>query len=403
MKKWQWALIIFLFFFLRLYHLDLRLNFSMDQGMEMLRAWELWQHKTITLLGPSASPTFYGHQFFFGPITYYLLVIFGLVSNWDPFRASMLMTLVALAGMMFLYLTAKKLFNQKVAVLVAILFSVLPLTITYSIFLWNPNFLLGLVPIYLYCLVVALGKNNIYWYFLVGLLGGLCLQLHFQTILLLLFSVVWLLVKKINFIYLIVAIFGFVVGYSPLIIFDIRNHFYNFLTMIEWLGSGGNQKFSWQSYYLLALWPAGLLFLSWFLARIKNRLVLGVIILGLVLWSTVTVLNANQGFGMPKDWHYVDLVKTAKLISTHQKKYNIVNLLSGDTRFYSLRYLLTITTAPPLAVDHYKEAETLYVISNKSGEETVNDPVWEVDVFGGKKIEHEWQINKTIKLYKIIK
>lgn len=371
--------------------------------MEMLRAWELWQHKTITLLGPSASPTVYDHQFFFGPITYYLLIIFGLVSNWDPFKASLLMTLAALVGMIFLYLTTKKLFNEKVARLVAILFSILPITVNYSNFLWNPNFLLVLVPIYLYCLVVALGKNTIYWYFLTGLLGGLCLQLHFQAILLFLFSVVWLLVKKVTYKKLLVTLFGFVVGYSPLIIFDIRNHFYNFLTILEWLRFGGNQKFSWQSYYLLALWPVGLIFLSWLLARIKNRLVLGVIILGLVLWSTVTILNSHQGFGMPKDWHYVDLVKTAKLIPVNQKKYNIVNLLSGDTRFYSLRYLLTITAAPPLAVDHYKEAEILYVVSNKSAEKTVNDPVWEVNVFGGKKIEGEWRINNTVRLYKISK
>ena len=59
-----------LFLWLRLYHIEERMNFSMDQGQSMLKAWEIWNEKKMVLIGPIASQTVNGRHFFHGPITY---------------------------------------------------------------------------------------------------------------------------------------------------------------------------------------------------------------------------------------------------------------------------------------------------------------------------------------------
>ncbi|MDD4027277.1 MAG: hypothetical protein PHO75_03780, partial [Candidatus Shapirobacteria bacterium] len=81
-------LLIGSFFFLRLYKIEERVNFSMDQGIFLLKSWDIYQNKKITLIGPTASPIVHGHQFFQGPLIYYSLILVMLMSNWNVIVAS---------------------------------------------------------------------------------------------------------------------------------------------------------------------------------------------------------------------------------------------------------------------------------------------------------------------------
>jgi len=170
-----------IFLGLRLWNLEKRINFSMDQGESMLMAYEIWSQRQITLIGPRASPVINGRHFFHGPITYYWLIIVGIIGDWDPVKITWIITLMSLISMVFLYKAAAKLFSKKVAILTIIIWTLLPKSIDFAGLIWNPNLLLIFVAPTLYVGILAI-KDKKWWQFgLLGILLGWCLQCHFQA------------------------------------------------------------------------------------------------------------------------------------------------------------------------------------------------------------------------------
>lgn len=107
---------------------------------------------------------------------------------------------------------------------------------------------------------------------------------------------------------------------------------------------------------------------------------------------------------MPKDWNYLAVKKSAEIIlKENLQNFNIASLLSGDTRDYPLRYLLTIAGKPPLEVDQYPQADNLFVISKHNKEETINNSVWEISSFCPCELVKIWDIQNNIKLYLLAK
>jgi hypothetical protein len=282
------------FFFLRLYKIEQRVNFSMDQGMFLLKSWDIYQNKQITLIGPTASPIVHGHQFFQGPLIYYSLVLVMLVSRWNPLTASYVLVFLNFLALIILFVSAKKIFNRKIAIATAIWFIFLPVTINFSNFLWNPNFLLILTPFFIFLGMKSITTKKWWQYLIWGILGGICFQYHFQFGLILGFSFLFLIFKKQNWKNIGWFIGGGLIGYSPLIMFDLRNHFYNTKTILEWMRYGGDQKFNFQIYYFLSLVPFVCLGLGWVMVKLKNKLVFIALILGLIGYSFYTKITKKR-------------------------------------------------------------------------------------------------------------
>jgi len=372
---------------LRLWNIENRVNFSMDQGMFMIRAREIWINKEITLLGPPASPIVDGRHFFQGPITYYLLTGLELLGNWEVIKISWLMAILGLVGMWFLFKTIAMVANEKAAWIGALLYCFLPITINFSNFIWNPNFLLILTPIYLYFLVKAIKKNSRWLMFLAGIMGGVGLQFHFQFVPILGISAIYLLIKNRKIWWCFVL--GAIIGYLPLIVFDIRNNFYNLRTIFLWLMIG-DKKRGFFAYDYLVYIP--ILITIWSV-KIKPKINI-LILTGVIIWSIVGIVNQKQSAYMPNNWTYKDLAKTEKIILEKSRgKFNVVNLLSGDSRFYSLRYLLKIDS------ENYKNIEELMVVEKKDRQKNIEESsLWEIREFGGKVVEI-LPINNEISLY----
>ena len=353
----------------------------MDQGMFLLRAKEIWNNKELVLIGPTASPMVQGRQFFQGPLIYYGLVGLMLISNWNPIIASGWLIVFNLIGLYFIWRLSKK---------AAILATFLPISIYFSKFIWNPNVLLILAPVYWF----LVSKKKYFWS---GLVAGIMLQFHFQVgLVIVATSGYWLMTnwKKI-FIYLL----GIGIGYSPLILFDLRNNFYNLSTILLWLRTGGDQKFGLQTYYFLAWLPLIYVGMVKIIEKFKfEKLIWGGIMVGSLIWTWQTK-STND---MPKNFDYNKLEQTRSIIlADNPSEFNIVNKLSGDTRFYPLRYLLTAKGSAPMEVYRYPEAKTLYVVTNQNDE--LSDSVWEVSSFKPKTVEKSWDLVNDIKLLKLRK
>lgn len=387
------GILAIVFLWLRLYQIEKRMNFSMDQGLFMLKALDIWRNKKLELIGPSASPIVNGRHFFQGPITYYWLIFCGLLASWDPENITIIITLMSLASMGFLYMTTKKLFGKGVGVFSVIIWTLLPTAIDFSGLIWNPSLLLILVPPTLYVGVLTI-KEKKWWQFgILGMLLGWCLQCHFQAGLLIILTGLVMVFKRIKLSKWIYLLMGFLIGYFPLVVFDFRNNFYNTKTIFEWIGQRGN-GLEMQQFYLLEFLPILVILIAKIFYRSRLFLIGGLIIF--LCWS---VTNQKQAKGMPMFWNYRDLRKTSEIVMKKaESEYNVVNLLSGDTRFYSLRYLMTAEGKLPMPIDKYDKE--LWVVSYKDNN-LKNSTVWELEKTENMEERARFEINPKVDLIQL--
>lgn len=397
-------LLIGCFFFLRLYKIEQRINFSMDQGLFLLRSWDIYQNKEITLIGPTTSIIVHGRQFFQGPLIYYSLILLMLISNWNIIAAACFLVFFNFLALVVLYIAAEKIFNKKIAVITAIFYIFLPVTINFSNFLWNPNFLLILTPFFIFLGAKSLIYKKWWNYLIWGILGGICFQFHFQFALILLFTFLFLIFKKQNIKNIGWFISGALVGYSPLLIFDLRNNFYNIKTILEWLKFGGDEKFGFQIYYFLSFVPFICLGFGWLINKLKNKNFLILLMIIFIGYSFGKVLKQKEAFGMPKGWNYSLQKETIKkiLINGCPSDFNVASTLNGDTRAYDLRFLLIRNGCKPMDVDKYPEIKTLFLVAPKE-RRPENETVWEINSMGKVKIKREEKLNEAVIFYELEK
>jgi len=397
-------LIIGCFFFLRLYKIEERVNFSMDQGIFLLRSWDIYQNKEITLIGPPASPIVNGHHFFQGPLIYYSIVLIMLISGWNLIIASYFLVFLNFLALIFLYLATNKIFNKKIATITVLLFVFIPVSISFSNFIWNPNFLLILTPVFIFLGSKAFVDKKWWLYFVLGILGGMCFQYHFQFVLILLFTFLFLIIKKQKLKNILLFIGGVLIGYLPLLIFDLRNNFYNIKTIFEWLKYGSDQKLSIPIYYFLSLVPFICLVLAWIINKIKNKTILFLLLICLIGYSFYIKINRKEYFEMPSGWNYLLQKKVVNKIMENgcPNNFNVASTISGDTRSYDLRFLLIARNCKPMGVEEYPRAEKLFLIApiNRPPE---TETVWEVSSLGKFRINRQEKLTEKIVFYELEK
>src|SRR3989344_5057007 len=113
------------------------LNFSFDQAWTSTRALEIWRNKEMTLVGPGSSIVTGGKQILQGSINYYFLLVFLLLGNFEPLISSYLFMIFTALMIIPLFYGVKLLFNQKAAILIISLYSLLPLYIDFSSFFYD--------------------------------------------------------------------------------------------------------------------------------------------------------------------------------------------------------------------------------------------------------------------------
>lgn len=417
-KKYYFLFLLsIIFLFLRLTHLEASLNFSGDQGMHLLDIWNIYQAKTLTLIDAPSSFTVYGRNFYAGPAPYYLLMPILLLTKWNPLSISYLLIFFQLIIVIDLYFLIAKVFKNKINANYFLLFSTFSQTlINYSRFLWNPNFLIpigGLVLGILMYLSLKEKRNNtsfsidVFRYIVLGLILGLGLQFHYSFLLAILLAVIWLsVIRQLNLLRLLLLTIGFMVGFFPIIFFELRHNFYNLQTLMLFLTTRSNsfaQTFIPPIYYLFPIVLFIFLGISWFLTRLGGKYkILTIIIFVIFIFNSLVkeLPVPKQGFIMVDGWNYSGVKKVEQIILQEGKDdYNIVDILTGDSRALSMRFLLTRDGNPPMGVVEYPSAQALFVYSKVPVDIILKGEMWEVGSASPLKLTKQWEIQNGINLY----
>jgi len=245
--------------FLRLYRIQDYMTFLGDEGRDVLVTYNIL-HGHLTLLGPTSSVG----GFFLGPIYYYFMAPFLLLFNYNPVGPAVMVALFGIATVWLIYKFCSDLFNQKIGIIAAALYAVSPLVISYSRSSWNPNPLPFFALLSLYILYKALEKNSWKLLLLVGFLLGIAMQLHYLTLFLgvIVFAYVvlnqvidnsrqWIKTCLVSAKQSLIVFAGFIIGWSPLLAFEIRHDFLDFRNIANFILHSGNTGVNTSFFYII--------------------------------------------------------------------------------------------------------------------------------------------------------
>ncbi len=407
--------LVALFLFVRLYHFTDNLNFGTDQGMGMLDIYNLYQQKKITLISQTSSLTVHGRYFYFGPALYYIFMPFLILFKWDPVSVSMMMVFFNLLPFVLLYQAIRKKFCSVLpAIIFSVIFAVTPVIINYSRFFWPPNLLIPLSGLVLYFLLkINRKEKNYLLILLIGLFIGLGFQVHYSFILTGIVAFIWLTVEKqISWFKLLLLTVGFIIGISPLIVFELRHNFYNLQTLWFYFTTESSQRsvpvFQPHLHYFLNILPFFFFVICYMLYVLcnKNRYPVYLLLIAYTVWSTQFFLpKPTHGFMMVDGWNFAGEKKAAEIILSEKpaKNYNVVDILTGDTRSMAIRYLLTIGGSAPIGVTEYPSGNVLFITSKLPIGQILAGSLWEIDCIKPVKVVKTWEIKNGIYLYQVEK
>src|SRR3972149_3466297 len=110
---------------LRLWRLDWLITFGGDQGYDFERIRQILDGN-LTLLGSKIGPYNNISTLYLGPVYYYLLAPFFLITKLDPIGAAVAYVLARVLTTILVYLIAIKVLTRKAAVISAIISAVSP-------------------------------------------------------------------------------------------------------------------------------------------------------------------------------------------------------------------------------------------------------------------------------------
>ncbi|HUS52030.1 MAG TPA: glycosyltransferase family 39 protein, partial [Candidatus Bathyarchaeia archaeon] len=228
--------------FLRLYRIGDYMTFLGDEGRDVLVVKRIIVDHKLTLLGPTASVG----GFFLGPIYYYLMLPFLWLFRLDPVGPAVMVALFGVATVFLVWKVGRDFFNPLAGLIAAGLYAVSPVVIAYSRSSWNPNLMPFFSLLAIYTLWLAVTKKKLKLLILVGFLLGIAFQLHYLATFLVPAMVVYLLIftRKIKNLkdYLLGGV-GFLVGWSPFLLFELRHRFPNFKTFYQFFLYGEETGF----------------------------------------------------------------------------------------------------------------------------------------------------------------
>ncbi len=411
-KELFWLFIVVaVFIVLRSFNFIYYLTFiGWDQPEQAMLALDVFRKKKLVLIGPPISAVSYqGRVMFIGPLMTYLMVFFLGLGNWEPLTASYIF--MVFSGLMIipLYYGVKWLVSQKAAWITVIIYSFLPYYLNYTRFLWNPNFQFALLPI-LFLLMGLYRKKKKNWFlFLISFWLGMLWQLHYQFILsIILISFYYFLLKKESCKKLLIYFCGLLIGFSPILIFELRHQFYLTKTLFLFFQhlSELDIRGSKNHYYL----SFSLVILVGFMDLIKNKLkslnkklfnilLLFLFIVLFVAAARITIIRPSASFwSAVSHWNYPADLKVYRIIREENlNNFNITNQ-TYDSKAMVQKYLLGRDRVK-INADDYWHNQYLFVIDKAEKKNFMDNPGYEVKNFRPYRLLKTWKINDYYQLY----
>ncbi len=398
------------FFFLRFHDISYWLTASSDQGAHILAIYDIVVNRHLTLLGPPSSFTVLsGREFFFGPLPFYLTVPFIWIFGFNQMAISLSEIILQYFGLAVLvFVLIKKYPGRIFPYFFAVLVTFSPTFIHYSQFLWNCNPLLPITFLIIANFVMIRSRATWYWFLSLGVLSGFAMQTHYGFVLAI--PVMLLAVKKqISRKNILFAFGGFLVGFAPLIIFDLKHNFYNLTTMYFYVLTffhTGQAKMGIKTiplHYFFSILPYLFLAAAVLLEKFKKvGLVLLVVFIGYGLAATFP--RPSHGFLMPEGLNYLSYAQMRDIIlSQNPKDYNLIDFETGDTRALYLRALLTISGKAPLGFADYPIAKTTFIYTRLPIGQVLGNGLWEIEASLPGKVTGKWPVGGGIYIYRVDK
>lgn len=197
--KLLFLVIIIVAVWARLWKLETSTHFLSDESRDLVNIHQIWVEKKLTLVGPISDD----RSHVFSSLTYYMLLPFAVLFNFDPLGT---VTGAAVWGLIvwgLVVLTSRK-FNRKEAVRVALLAAIWSPLVTTSRWPWNPNLLL-------FWLFLGINLSGVF----AGLAFGLAVHHHYLALV----PAVLIIIKKKD--WKVAA--GVILALLPFAIFDLRH------------------------------------------------------------------------------------------------------------------------------------------------------------------------------------
>lgn len=397
------------YLFLRFHNLETRLTFSQDQGLHLLETYEMVKSGKPRLIGPMiSSKVFDGRGFFIGPQYYYVLAALGQITHWNPLAITQISILIDLFFWLIFTIFLKCRFSQFSALLTFALITFSNYFIVHSRFFWNPNYLIPLSILIILSTYTFYKNKSLKFLYLSIFLWGLAFSFHYSAILwgIFLIPILKHCRKHLHFNnYLLIPIF-FILGDLPYFVFELRHNFYNIQTALYVLTNLSAKNEFTPHYLIFPLIVFVLFFTNALFVRYQNLLNKTLIFLPVLLLFIGFLSKIDRSvdpLGHPVAWTYPLGKQVVNLISQNcPKNYNIASTIGGDTRAYDLRFLLTISSCPPLGVDKYPQSETIYLVAPPY-RPPESEKVWEIDSFKPFIVNQSIKLNDQIILYRLDK
>lgn len=293
LTKPQIFLLVLLFLiavFFRFWQIRDYVVFLGDEGRDMLIMRNMILEMRPVFLGPTASVG----GFYLGPMYYWMSAPFLLLTLFDPVGPSIMIALFGVATVILLYKFLKEITSFYPALFTSLLYATAPLIVRYSRSSWNPNPLPFFSLLLIYFLYLGVKLKKLKYFFFSGLCFGVAIQLHYLSVMLVPIAG---LIVLINSPYrkwlqiLALAIAGFLVTFSPFLLFEIKHNFPNFKTVFEFVTRDSTHGLtSLDIIYIIS--NTGNIFFE------ELSLLKATVVTRIVFWF----LTAASIFGLAKNW-----------------------------------------------------------------------------------------------------
>lgn len=223
------------------YQIHELMPFIGDQGWYLLSARDTLITGEIPLIGiPSSHPWL--HQ---GAYWTYILIPLLAIFNYDPLSATYFSTVLHLITIVVLYMFCSKFFSERIGLFTAFLYATSPLIIHHARMPYHTSPIPFLTVLFFYAINLWIKGKTVYFpiaIFLLAILYNFEIATLLLTIVLLIILIFGFLkktkwfreifTKKI----LLLALFGFVLPMSPMLIYDFYHGFPQTIMVIVWVG-----------------------------------------------------------------------------------------------------------------------------------------------------------------------
>ena len=229
--------------FFRIYQLNDRYIFDWDQEDDALKVTEMISSHKPRLIGPRVANE---SGFFVGPFHYYFLTPFFLAFKGNPYAGAYATIFVAVVTTLVIYILVSKIYSSKIAFLSAIFYAASSSVISWNV-IYTP--MLSIIIFYL-CYLLLNGRKNILP--ILFFIYSFSLNTHLVPATLIIPILVSIIISRVkpNPKQVLLSVFLFIIPFIPLIIFDLRHDFINFLSLRNFILS---PKQSFETIHLLFL------------------------------------------------------------------------------------------------------------------------------------------------------